>query len=437
MTNQTLQRASFYFTCLAIVLYMTMSSALLWEMGIPYDAQGGSYVFKFHPGSYMLLIALLLALCSRGNPLAAAGRILMRNPALASYLYATMFLLIYSALRYGPSGSAYIIETLQMPAVLVIVLLHIDDAQLRVLYRWIVALLAVNTVIAIGESIAERRLVPYVVAGGDVIYEDIFRPTALLGHPLANALITGSVMFTLFDAGRGRWRYVVVSLLTIGLLAFGGRTGFLVAAIVLMFYLATRVLAGIKAGRWSYLQLLGSVISLSICAGLLTAFITLTGIGDRIFAHLYFDNSATYRLRDFEALQYMSTEDLLFGIPPADIARVAEAIFHGREATIENFWLIMLMQFGAFGLLAFACALLGLALSMFRRAGTGGRLAIVVFLLVASSNNSIAAKTCSMTILFASLESVRAFRSTRSRSVPPGVDTVSRDPVGTGQLDGA
>ena len=194
--------------------------------------------------------------------------------------------------------------------------------------------------------------------------------------------------------------------------------------------------AGLRVGRWSYLQLLGGAVGFFVCAASAIASIAISGVGERFFTHLYIDSSALYRVRGFEVLNYMNTEELLFGIAPADIRRIAARVFFAHPA-IENFWLVMLMQFGAIGLTAFACALLGFGAWMFRRAGAGGRLAIVVFLVVASSNNSLSAKTCSMTVLFASLESVRAFRAFRVRGASKGVVRSESDHARSSQLDRA
>ena len=185
--------ANFLFAS-GLILYLVISPPLFTVLGIPYDAPTGNFIFKIHIGTFLIVLAYLIAHCQNGNPLRSILHSLNEQRALAVYLGTQVFLLLYSITRYGPSGSAFIIETLIMPAIGALLLLMFDDATKRKYFLIVIAFVTVNAVIGIVESIMQAHLVAYTVAGGVVLHEDVFRSTALLGHPLNNALIMGSVM---------------------------------------------------------------------------------------------------------------------------------------------------------------------------------------------------------------------------------------------------
>ncbi|MGO4781688.1 hypothetical protein AB4084_39990, partial [Lysobacter sp. 2RAB21] len=83
--------------------------------------------------------------------------------------------------------------TLMMPVAVVLIASRLNDAQLRGIFRLIVVLVVVNAAIGLAEAVFQHHLVPYTVAGGVPVIEDKFRATALLGHPLENALLTSLV----------------------------------------------------------------------------------------------------------------------------------------------------------------------------------------------------------------------------------------------------
>ena len=82
-----------------------------------------------------------------------------------------------------------------------VVLLSTDlrDYELRRVERLIHVLLGVNAVLALIEYAVGQRAFPYMFDG--LAFEWDERSTALLGHPLENALITGSYLMVLLAGG--------------------------------------------------------------------------------------------------------------------------------------------------------------------------------------------------------------------------------------------
>ncbi|ALN92616.1 VpsF family polysaccharide biosynthesis protein [Lysobacter gummosus] len=409
------QRIGYAIAASALVAYLTLSPALLSALGIPYDAPYGNFLFKLHPGDYLLAVALAFSLAGQGNPLVALLARLRESPPLSLYLAAIALAFVYSLLRYGPSGSAFFIDTLMMPVAIVLIVSRLNDAQLRGLFRLIVVLVVVNAAIGLAEAALQHHLVPYTVAGGVPVIEDKFRATALLGHPLENALITSLVLLASLDMSMQLWRrWALSGFLILALLAFGGRTSFLLTVMALLAYATVNAGQGLRAGRYGYLHIVGSCVAALFALPALAALVWSSGLGERIFEGLYLDDSATVRFRIFSVFDYLDLYDVLFGISPAQIQELSARIGLSRNLeAIENFWLFMLLQLGVFGFATFVIGLFSGLWLLWRRAGTGARWTLLVFVITASTTNSLASKTSALTLLFAMLCGLAGYRSTR------------------------
>lgn len=384
---------------LALALYLTIPAALLTEMGIPYDSPGGSFLIKFHPGTWVLVLAVIVL--SGRNPLRGLAAGLWTNKALAIQLGCFSLLLIFTLLRHGPSGSAFVIETLITVPLALLALTHLDQGERRKLLTFVMAILVVNSMLAIGEALLGERLMPHTVAGGTEIPDLYFRATALLGHPLNNAMITApAVVLALGLTGAARW--LVPALLMTALLAFGGRTAFGAAGGLVGLVLLWRGAAGLLTRRWSYAGLAGGLLAIVLICAMAMGAIAASGLGERIFENPLWDDSAEVRVVSLNALDYMTGGDIAFGMAPAAIETVIFRLgLNYPLETIENFWVLMLMQFGAVGLALFVIGMLAGSLFVWRRTDALGRLALILFVAVASSNNSLAAKNPAAPLVFA------------------------------------
>lgn len=404
---------------LGLVLYLTVSPQLLTALGIPYDLPVGSFVFKIHPGTYATLLAFPVLLAARGNPLRGLAQAASETPLPAVQIATCLFLIGYSASRYGPSGSAFIIDTLMMPPLCAFLLARLPSHIRSRYFLLIVGLVFLNALIGIGESLFQARIVPYTVAGADP-QEDVFRSTALLGHPLTNAMITGPVIIAALALRLPMLVHtVLISLFCLGLLSFGGRTSFLLTTLCLTAFCCWRGIGNLLRGRYGYLQITGGLVFVFVALTVIVAAVPMLGLGERIFTHMQWDNSADVRRQIWRALDFMSPGDILFGIAPEQIKEIIYrlTVLYGLD-TIENFWLLMLMQMGAIGLGFFIAGLICGAIHLWRHNSAPARLALALFFVVASSNNSLASKNSALTILFATLTCAAAYgRESKARRV--------------------
>jgi hypothetical protein len=408
---------------LAVVLYLAISALTLAKLGIPYDLPGGSPLVKLHPGTWVLLLASLLALADNGHPLAVLFRSLRQVPALATYLGCMGFVAVWAVWRNGTSGAAFIVDTLWMPGLAWLVLLQYGPARHRRLLGGMLVLLGLNALIALAEFGVKAPLVPrYALDESLVPDAGYFRSSALLGHPLANALVTVSLMpAAMLLHGWRRWGLLL--LLGLSLLAFGSRTALAVMLLVYLSALLAMLALRAARGRYSYLQLTGGLLAMMLVATAAVAMVWLSGLGERIFANLTWDNSANVRLVALQALQHLDDFDWWIGVPPARIEEIALRLgLDLRFETIENFWVVLLMQFGLVGFVPFLLGLFVAMVHLWRRAAPPMRLALPVYLLVASGANTLASKSVSLTLLFvAALASAAWAAPARAAGpVPPG-----------------
>ena len=408
----------------AVVAYMLLSAQTLLRLGIPYDAPFGPPVAKIHPGTYCLLLAWFMALISHGNPLRILAAQMTRHRRLAASFFCMVVVFVWVLYRHGASGAAFIIEALWTPAIAVFTLYLLDARRHRQIVQIVLLLLAGNAVLAIGEVLLQTRLIPLSALTDGVVAEPYFRASAFLGHPLHNAMITVSLLPAVFLLP---WslpsRLIVALLLALSVLTFGGRASLVFGMAFYGSYAVSRVLLDILRGRFSYLQLTGGTLAVLLGAGSLVALVATTGLGARIFDNLQMDSSATVRLRVWDAFNYLSSNDLWFGIAPAEIDHISLRIgLDPLYEAIENFWIYLFMQFGIIGFVPFLIGLACLVAVMWKAATPPMRVAIAVYFVVASSANTLASKTISLLLLTLVIVAGAAFRQT------PGAAKVENPP---------
>lgn len=400
----------------AVSAYMLLSASMLLRLGIPYDAPYGPAIAKLHPGTYCLFLAWFTALSSHGNPLRVLGNQFSRQPLLTAYLACMLGVFVWAVFRHGTSGAAFIIESLWTPAIVAFTLDLLDARRQRQIVQMVLVLLACNALLAVGEALTPQRLTPLHVGRSDIVAEEYFRASAFLGHPLHNALITAALLpaVTLLPWSRF-WKLVFVGTLMLSLLAFGGRTSVVLAVLLYGAYAAWRVLVSVVRGRVSYLQLTGGSLALMLALTSMIGVVAATGLGSRIFNNLKIDSSASVRMRVWDAFGYLSDIDLWMGVAPAQIDHISLRMgLDPNYEAIENFWIYLFMQFGVIGFVPFLIGLTCLMLVLLRAATPPMRIAVLLYLLVASTANTLASKTVSLMLLVLVILGGVAFRPVTS-----------------------
>ncbi len=402
---------SWWLLVTGVVLRMAVSAPALHTLGVPYDLPWGPFPSKIHPGSYVLGLAFLTGLASHGNPVRSLLELVHKHPLLAGYMGAMVAVFAWTLLRHGPAGQAFFIDTLWMPGVAALtVVMHHRGRQRRLLTVLMLLLLA-NAALAVAEGASGQRLIPLLSGRDGIVEEYWFRASALMGHPLANSLVTVSLM-PVVVVMPWAWplRAAALGLLTLALLSFGSRSN--LAAVGVYALLACLPLAlQLLRGRFSYRQISGGLLGLSLAAAALAAVVATTRLGERIFRNLSWDNSADVRLLAFDVLRHVHGADLWFGIPVSRIQGIAGRVgIDLRYEAIENFWVNLLVLLGLVGFGLFLFGLGCLVLHLWRGARAPLKVAIVMYFIVASGANTLAAKTPSLTLLAVALQCATALQ---------------------------
>jgi polysaccharide biosynthesis protein VpsF len=266
------------------------------------------------------------------------------------------------------------------------------------------------------ESLTHNNVFPFVanddVKEAELEATDDFRANAFYPHPLTASLITSMAFFLLYAM---QMRFVVLAasfpLLLIGLLAFGGRTalGVTIAMSGLAaFYILMKGIIRRNLKLDFILYLLCAMIILPIVVGII---VTQTTIAERIVDTLYYDDSAQVRVTQWTVLNFLTLKNWLFGVPLLDLEALKYQIGLDAVEDIENFWLLLFLNLGAIGFIAFLFVF-GAFLTHIARRGHGmfAWMLMISALIIDSGSNSLGTKSNDLFIEVAFLMAMSGYK---------------------------
>ena len=244
------------------------------------------------------------------------------RPGSTGLLVACLLLWFFIS-RYKPDKSAaFLIDALMVAAVITMLFTDSNERLRLHVARLLHALLVINCLIAIVEGQTSWRLFPFVIE--DRVQSWDYRATALLGHPLVGALVTGAyavILMTVRDV-RGlseRWRLPIILLCMATMPLLGARTSFAVVygtAAVVMGLSALHVMRG---GRISLNSLVGVLLLVPICVVMIAAMFQL-GYFDGFLERFSNDKgSAETRLLLFQLFDNFGLRELLVGFGKSEL----------------------------------------------------------------------------------------------------------------------
>ncbi|MGC9269487.1 VpsF family polysaccharide biosynthesis protein [Acidiphilium sp.] len=409
-------RLSVALAMLSLAMQLTISANLLMIMGIHYNIPGGSPIVKINPATYVAFLALTVRLFEGGDPFGALLRLFAANRLIAIFVIAFVLCIGYSLVTIGVTGSASLIDSYLSAGILMLVLCDISMAQRRVLGFIMASLYILNVTIAVGESLTRHLLIGLYVG----VYQykapfPVFRGVALYDHPLTGAMMTSMAMFLLLQM---RLRPLVTAALLgwclVGLLAFGGRAA-LVATVAAMLALgAWSLIAELFHRRLTALRLLSVIGGLLLAIGIAWLVITQTSIADRLVTQDYVDSSAKVRITEWLIPKLMNFREVMLGVEVDRLPYIEYQVglvppFSG----IENFALLAFINLGVVGFTVYLVGFLALMADLWRRSALYGRVMLVVVISVASTSNSLGAKSNILFVLAGALVAASGFASRR------------------------
>ncbi len=404
-------RASFAATAVSLVLTLLLSVLVLEQIGLTHYASSGGTIFeKVHPGTWMAMMALALRMASEKKPFASLRGQLRRTLQLLLYGLAVLAAGAHAAL-VSKTPITPLIDTFMLPALYFLLLEKLDERSLRLLAWLVGVILAANALVGLVEYVTGGRLIPIdlpanvtddprhspaLVFDWRAALAKDWRPTALLGHPLTNADITG-VFVTAICARDAGWiapglRFGLLMLEMLALFCFGGRAALVVTLIVVSMISAGWLLRFLGGGvrvslrRWAYV-LLASPLLFGALYALIEA-----GFFDRMIGRFSNDRgSAATRTKMFELFRAFDAQSLLLGPDPAVLA--TQQRLQGLEFGIESFVIDFMLQYGALVAMLLFAGLGAFVAAIMRACGRGAGAALLVFFVVGVTSESIGAKT--------------------------------------------
>jgi hypothetical protein len=377
---------------LLVISMMTVSPLALIELGFAYDEAGGNALEKIHPATMLAAVLLLAAGAHAGNPIPWLLANATESRSLLPYLAVIVLLIVFS-MRVVHLPFTHFFDTFVLPVMIYLLFKDMREERGRNLARLVHLLMMVNAGIGVFEFASGLRLTP-IVAGGIVI-EDDWRSTALLGHPLANASLTGCYLL-LLSLGGGRdlpasLRLVAFLLNAAGMVVFGGRAATVLLIVLLVLLALTRLADILRGGRFSPVSVLKGLILVPVSA-LIMVVAAEAGFFDRFISRFFDDKgSAETRAEMFELFNHIPFSELLLA---PDARQIETLQFHyGLDFGIESFWISFVLSYGLVASLVFFAALLAFSIDVIRRIGAGSPWAFVFFYGVASTSVSLSAKS--------------------------------------------
>jgi hypothetical protein len=400
----------------AILVMFVLSGGVLWKLGVNYDGSMGSPITKLHPAFYLSSFAMALYLAARPDPIAFLGDVIVRNPGAVVLLLTALVNGVYLA-ALGRPGIPAPFDTFVLPALLAILLLRQEESFKSRIEKGVHLLLAANACLALVEMGIGHRFFPAVVDG--VPFEFDTRSTALIGHPLMNATVTGVYVISLM-AGGGRiapgLRAGLIALQLLALVAFGGRTATVLVLAFLAFFLLRAVALSMFTWRLSPASA-GLLVMAAPAAAVAVLVLAQSGFFDQLLARFAGDTASTQaRLLMFELLAQTTWRDLVVGPDPETLRSMQHGL--GLEMGIENPTVRFILRHGAIMAFFIHVGVIAFMTDETRRCRPAVLFPVAFFAVIAMTFESLSPKT----ILFAQVMTIMSLMFRR----PPAPDRLTR-----------
>jgi hypothetical protein len=296
-----------------------------------------SNLTKIFPGSYILFYLISKEILFNQTNL--FNRFRFEKKFIWYYLTFINSVIIYFLVDNLSSNISFIIDTLISPFLFFIYLKSSSINFQRYLPLFALKLILVNSFLAIIERIIEFNFFPI-----NQHYGDEFRSTALLGHPLNNALIT--FIFLLFiliiDMRHGKKIFYLIIFL-LALFCFGGRGSLLASFIgIIILYLSQFFIS--KNEYFSKFSKLNVLVFSSILIAIFNYIFLFTSFGERLRSASKDDGgSANVRLESINLIDISKISNFLMPLSNKSVIKLSE---NSGVEIIENFLIVWILRFG-------------------------------------------------------------------------------------------
>lgn len=375
----------------SLVALCFAGKGVLDSFGYIMGTEATSAYTKIHPISYLLFGLLALKLITLDLKLL---KTLFFNKSVLFYLISVFGLLGYLIISDNASSMSFIIDTLLIPVLFFVYFKTTSkEAQQRAI-DFAIFFILINSSIAIFERLQATNLFPITYT-----YGEVFRSTALLGHPLNNALITlVFVLLILVININPIKKNTCLSILLLSLMCYGAR-GCLFAAVIGIFLLYV-IPAIFSQNAYFKGSKLVSITLIFLGGIVLAIMLFYSSFGERLVDVSFFDDSANTRTQALDLINFNSLSDYFWSMPQNEIDLLT---FHFKIGIIENFLVVWILKFGLIFSGIILVTLFNFLYTNFRESNKIiGIIILLLFLGAAVTNNSLATNTSAL-LLFVNL----------------------------------
>ncbi|WP_321787166.1 VpsF family polysaccharide biosynthesis protein [Paraburkholderia sp. J94] len=365
---------------MAIFLSLFVSGASLNYIGLNYSGDDAASGVKIHPYVILTAASLFVLFWSNSSRNVMLSNRMSRRSIVFSIII--IFILIIKFQSGARQSLGFAVDTLVSALWAAAVVPFLSEKFATRIWRMGFVFVVIECAIAAAEVVAKYQFIPI-----DTWYGSYFRATALHGHPLNNALVLLSVVFSLQLSASRRISVFLFLISTIALTAFGARGALAV-------YLTTNCLMFVRFGLRSSGRLSVVLFSSPIILIVLGWLLLSGALGDRIANVGAYDDSSDVRLHSIKMMEDLNWGNLLIGVDPD---RVIEIMKNANVGVVENFLIAYVFLFGVVcTIIIFYC--FWVIVQCLARVGEVESKETVyaiflVFFLVAITNNSLATKT--------------------------------------------
>lgn len=415
--NEGLLAGSMRQNTLSLLIFMLVSFSFLsrsvispqmMNMVMSYSTRGGSFAEKLHLGTYAIFFSLAVILATRPIRLAGDDIRLFK----ATLRYSALILLVMPYLFImGRAGSAgFIVDSYLVACAAALIMLSLDEEMRRALGNVILGMLVLSAIVGTIEAVTQQRLMPY------PLKELEFRPIGLSSHPLAlGALCATAIGFVTLTRWPMWTRALCIIILFVGTAASGARAALLLATGEVLFLLLFLPWRGLSPRHQLQAKLLALISTLSAGA-MLIAVLFSAGLLNR-FGNTIFDENYFARIKIYDVFQYVTWKDIMFGMNPDVLLKIVNEKLN--LPYIESAQVVITLLFGLPIALIFAIGFFWFIFQLLRNAPRAARVAAVVSLLAALSNNALSSKAPDIMLLVILLLAYRNPMPARRQVAPP------------------
>ena len=379
-----------------VAAYFCVSDMVLTNIGINYAEGGGNPLEKIHPGTWLAFTALLLMGLRRGNPLRLID-------VVAAFRGVALFMLAWSMLCVWVIAITKVpftplVDTFLAAIVVCLLISELEPPAMRKLALMVHALMTINACVGVVEYATGWRLTPYTI--GSTAIDTDWRSTAILGHPLGNAALTGSYVVALTVGGARdlpRWlRPLALALQLVAMIAFGGRSS-LANALVMISGVGIWRLSRLTRGQSFDKVAAATVFLVAPVVVALVAAASIGGFFTQFVERLSDDaGSGKTRLIMLTFFDMIPLRDIVFGPDSAYVASLQAQ--EGIELGIESFFVGFVLAHGALMASVFFLGLFAFCWQIARQTRPSTWLVLLFYFIVASTSVSLSVKTITFAV---------------------------------------